>query len=408
MKKTLTLLLVIAGVLLFITCKKRPELKVSAIDDNNIVDSLIIDTVPIISLPVVITHEVIGISTTVVVCGGDITDDGGAEITARGVCWSTYPNPTIDGQHTNDGFGAGSYSSYITDLNDYTPYYIRAYATNEVGTAYGEQKTFPTIPDGAIAALFSISDTKRVFFSQGNLQYKATTNTWRFSEHQYDYVGEGNSNLYEDWIDLFGWGTSGYNHGAVCYQPWSTSILNSDYYAYGSANLDLNHITGKADWGYNAISNGGNVENKWRTLTKDEWTYLCVSRTTISGIRYAKAQVNEVNGFIILPDNWETDIYNLNKTNAANANFETNVISESDWANILEANGAVFLPAAGWRNGTTLINVGTTGYYSSATRRTGYNDSYTCNIIFSGSSFSYSNMFNRYGGQSVRLVCDVE
>ena len=105
----------------------------------------------------------------------------------------------------------------------------------------------------------------KVYFSKGNLQYKASTNTWQFAANQYDYIGNANSNIsssYSGWIDLFGWGTSGYNHGANCYQPWSTSQTDSDYYAYGQYTYDLYDQTGKADWGYNAISNGGNVSNR--------------------------------------------------------------------------------------------------------------------------------------------------
>ena len=68
----------------------------------------------------------------------------------------------------------------------------------------------PIIPDGALPGLFSVSATQRVYFSQGNLQYQASTDTWRFAEHQYDYVGSDNrsiSSTYSGWIDLFGWGT---------------------------------------------------------------------------------------------------------------------------------------------------------------------------------------------------------
>ena len=70
------------------------------------------------------------------------------------------------------------------------------------------------IVDGAITAAFSVSETKKVYFSQGNLQYQASTNTWRFATNQYDCIGkEGNekkSSTYSGWVDLFGWGTSGY------------------------------------------------------------------------------------------------------------------------------------------------------------------------------------------------------
>ena len=211
-------------------------------------------------------------------------------------------------------------------------------------------------PQGAINGTFTInSNGDRVYFSQGNLQYQASTNTWRFAENQWDYVGADNANIsetYDGWIDLFGWGTSGYPHGANCYQPWSTSTNYSDYYAYGLANSDL---TGMADWGYNAISNGGNAENSgWRTLKgyatwgSSEWNYLFRSRKTSSGIRYAKAQVNGVNGVLLLPDLWNTSFYQPNNYNYDGAGFSSNVLTTAQWQR-LEEQGAVFLPAAGNR-----------------------------------------------------------
>ena len=164
----------------------------------------------------------------------------------------------------------------------------------------------PTAPIGAIYGLFSVSDTQKVWFSQGNLQYRATTNTWRFAENQWDYVGEDNSNIsptYNDWIDLFGWGTSGYDHGAVCYQPWSTSMNAGDYCDYGGI-YNLYDQNGQADWGYNAISNGGNVENSgWRTMTLDEWLYVLGIRTDADD-KCGSATVNGVQGIVLLPDNW--------------------------------------------------------------------------------------------------------
>ena len=117
---------------------------------------------------------------------------------------------------------------------------------------------------GALSGVFSTSDSTMVHFSQGNLQYRASTNTWRFATSQYDIIGLDNnkvSETYDGWIDLFGWGTSGYNHGAVCYQPWSVSVTEANYNAYGNTDYNLFDETGKADWGYNAISNGGNQEN---------------------------------------------------------------------------------------------------------------------------------------------------
>ena len=251
--------------------------------------------------------------------------------------------------------------------------------------------------------MFSVSSSQKVFFSQGNLQYRASTNTWRFAENQYDYEGSANRNIsssYSGWIDLFGWGTSCYNHGANCYQPWSISQTNSDYYVYGSYTYNLYDQTGQADWGYNPISNGGNQASQWRTLTSDEWVYVFNTRATISGIRYAKANVNNVNGVILLPDDWSTSYYTLSNTNSSSASFSSNTISASQWSTLEDA-GAVFLPASGNRNGTSVSYVGSYGYYwSSASYYNGY---YAWNVCFGDSNLTDSPS-QRCIGLSVRLV----
>jgi len=92
----------------------------------------------------VTTGQVLNITTTTATCAGNVTGDGGAAVTARGLCWSTSENPTTENSKTTDGTGVGTYTSNITDLSPNTTYYVRAYATNSLGTAYGEQRTFTT------------------------------------------------------------------------------------------------------------------------------------------------------------------------------------------------------------------------------------------------------------------------
>ena len=99
-------------------------------------------------MPTVTTNEVTNITEYQAVCGGVITNDGGANITARGVCYGTSANPTISGSHTSDGTGSGSFASVMTNLTPNTTYYVRAYATNSAGTSYGAQKTFVTANGG--------------------------------------------------------------------------------------------------------------------------------------------------------------------------------------------------------------------------------------------------------------------
>lgn len=97
------------------------------------------------TLPTVTTDAITSIGGETAFSGGNVTNDGGANIIARGVCWSTAQNPTITDSKTSDGSGAGVFASNITGLTQGTLYYVRAYATNIAGTAYGNQQSFTTI-----------------------------------------------------------------------------------------------------------------------------------------------------------------------------------------------------------------------------------------------------------------------
>ena len=262
------------------------------------------------------------------------------------------------------------------------------------------------LPQGIINGEFSVSDTQRVYFSKGNLQYKPSNGTWRFPNNQYDYIGEANSNIspsYDGWIDLFGWGTSGWNSGNTYYHPWDSNTSCDECYGPpGNYNLTGNYAN--SDWGsYNAISNGGNASHTWRTLTKDEWEYVFFLRSTASGIRYARAIVNGVNGMILLPDNWNSSYYSLNNTNQSGSNFSSNVISSTTWDYSFEAHGAVFLPAAGNRTGTLLYgSVGNSGSYWSSTSGGIY---WAMELLFMDGYISTFQSYSRDYGLSVRLVC---
>ena len=351
----------------------------------------------------VTTTNVTNINQTSAKVSGNVIDEGGAVVIERGICWSKdHHSPTTDDNHNSSGSGIGSYTVTLGSLSNNRTYYARAYAINEYGTVYGNEVTFTTLISGVIEGKFTINAKgDQVYFSKGNLQYKPTTNTWRFAEHQYDYIGSANSNIsssYNGYIDLFGWGTSNYNHGANCYRPWSTSIVNSDYFAYGNIQYNLYDQTGKADWGYNSISSGGSQQNQWRTLTQSEWSYVISDRNTSSGILYAKAKVNGVNGLILLPDDWNPTNYPLNNTNTFTANYSSNTLNSSQWYGY-QNHGAVFLPAAGYRSVTTVNSVDSAGYYWSASN---CGDG-AYGIIFGDNSL-YTSYFNRSLGVAVRLV----
>jgi hypothetical protein len=268
------------------------------------------------------------------------------------------------------------------------------YAYNKKTASYTLTVTFV----GALPGKFTVNaNGDQVNFSQGNLQYQASSNTWRFAEHQWNYVGDdSNGNVYENnvkcnnnninssytgWIDLFGWGTGD--------NPTKSTQSNSDY----------NNFTA---WGENAISNGGNTTDMWRTLTKNEWVYLFNSRTTTSGVRYAKATVNNVAGIILLPDDWSTSYYTLSATNTYNAAYTSNNITLSDWTSSLESHGAVFLPAAGSR-GSTVGGASLWGDYWSSSPYSS-NDAYYVYIYTD--NLTLTTPTGRAGGRSVRLVSE--
>ena len=98
------------------------------------------------SIPTVTTQPVSNVGANSAVSGGDIISDGGLNVSSKGVCWSTNPNPTNNNINfmTIDGTGNGSFSSNLSNLNHSTTYYLRAYASNSLGTAYGNQVTFTT------------------------------------------------------------------------------------------------------------------------------------------------------------------------------------------------------------------------------------------------------------------------
>ena len=278
---------------------------------------------------------------------------------------------------------------------------------------------------GELPGLFSIGENVKVHFSSGNMQYTTVgthavadgtaKGTWRFAPNQYDYIGEGNLNIsdeYTGWIDHFGWGTSGWNNGNRYYQPYDTeSSLDSESgYGYGPTDgmnyeYGLTYDYANADWGvYNAISNGGNIPGIWRTLTWEQWHYVFNYRTTSSGICYAKGIVNGVNGVILLPDEWDPSVYALNYPNRPDARYNTNEIALENWAT-MEANGAVFLAAAGFRDGTSVSFVGSEGSYWSASYLYS-NGAYDVNIF--DSDLMTGNGNSRFTGRSVRLVAPAE
>lgn len=124
------------------------------------------------SIPGLTTTSITNITQTTASSGGNITDNGGADVTTRGVCWSTSQNPTVSDTKTENGTGAGEFTSNLTGLTANTTYYLRAYATNSAGTGYGEQKEFTTSPTPVVPTLTTTtitSITRTTASSGGNI-----------------------------------------------------------------------------------------------------------------------------------------------------------------------------------------------------------------------------------------------
>ena len=105
----------------------------------------------------VTTNAVSSITVTTATSGGNVTSDGGSPVTSRGICWSNIKTPDITDSKTNDGSGTGAYSSYLTGLYPGTTYFIRAYANNSKGTAYGDLQTFSTVSESTGYGFFPIA-----------------------------------------------------------------------------------------------------------------------------------------------------------------------------------------------------------------------------------------------------------
>ena len=252
-------------------------------------------------------------------------------------------------------------------------------ATNQSTTQQPSQAQEPSKP--VVKGVFSVSSSKKVKFASGNVQYKPSSDQWRFAPNPWDVIGVDNKNItptYSGWIDLFGYGTGD--------DPTKVS-RNSDYTQF-------------IDW-------GKHFKGGWRTLTKNEWVYVFHNRNTDSGERFAKAKVNGVEGVILLPDDWDAQNYELKYTNNGAYSYGINTISASTWSSAFEPNGAAFLPITYWRSltnegGIEFQNMSVGIYWSS----TPYDNDFIYSLTFGEGGIAYDEheVAYRYMGFAVRLV----
>lgn len=302
------------------------------------------------------------------------------------LCYSINANKLTAGAHTvSVSDGTTTISGSVTAVADAATTFAVAFPANATAKNYtlsisgynNVAKTGKTLVAGKVvnittdvtvdanaplSGVFSVGAATKVKFSKGNLQLTAA-NTWKFADNQWDYFGTFQSDNHRD---LFGWGAA---------NPNNTSTTDSQYTW--------------SEWGENtnlvsALGSG------WRTLTSAEWTYLFNTRTvnggTGSGKSYTLGQsVSGKLGVVLYPDNYTGSVY-----------------AGSDWSTF-EAAGCVFLPAAGYRSGSSVYGVGSFGLYWSSTPN---GTNYACYLDFYSSSVFPASFNDRCYGYSVRLVQD--
>lgn len=332
-----------------------------------------------------------------------------------------YTHKMVDHSSDNSGLLSVSYSYNFSGTKNVAQD-IERNVMLTAGVNIQTHTVSPTTMNEVDHSLFSVSAGTKVRFSKGNLKCTKTGDTWSdgytwsFLDNQYNTVESASQTVGTNYantsvIGLFGWGTSGWNSGATAYQPFATSMTNTEYY---SGNLSGTNT----DWGvYNTISNGG---TGWRTLESSttarqgEWYYLIgnnggtcreTTNTLSSNARFIYAQIDGMYlGVIIFPDDY---LHPVDADYMKNTGVYNNCNSSSGMATVglvgwskMEASGAVFLPITYTRGGTS-VSIYASGSYWSSTKSDDVN-AYRFNFTQTSMNTRYSD--NMYRGCAVRLV----
>lgn len=327
--------------------------------------------------------------------------------------------PDIEGEVTTDGSGNATFAIGLEDGSDLNEFSLSV-AGNAITLvssskvlAAGKIYNINRSASAPLPLVFTVDAGKTVKFSKGNLQatYNGSSWIWGFAEHQWDYIGNaaGNTSIngngtvsVNGTVDLFGWvGASSTWTGAAQYGI-SNSTATNNVDGYGN-------VAGEAQ----KVGWGATVGAGWRTLTRLEWLHLLNARETgvtvnsTNHARYTMAIINTdgtaVKGLIIFPDSYAggSPAGVTWGTINAKSTFET-TCSSAGWT-ALEAAGCVFLPAAGYREESTVKDAGIgAGYWSSSS-------SYAASAIgpyFESNYMSIQYVGSRKYGFSVRLVRD--
>ena len=306
-----------------------------------------------ITIPTVITTSITDITQTTATSGGNVTASGGATITARGICWSTSQNPTTSNSKTTNGTGTGSFTSSLVDLTANTPYYVRAYATNSEGTAYGNQLVFTTLEE--VSGEWP-RDTETAVVDVTN---PSTGKTWMDRNLGASRAATSSTDS-EAYGDLYQWGRAADGHQKRN-SPTTSSLSTSDTPGHG--NFILSGSSANYDW------RSPQNTNLWQGING-------INNPCPSGYR--------------LPTIAELDV------------------EHQSWSSNNDAGAfasPLKLPMAGNRSSSGLLyGVGYYGNYWSSTPVDGDGSLY----LYFGSSGAFMGSYGRASGNSVRCLKDIE
>ncbi len=276
--------------------------------------------------------------------GGNISSDGGTLITARGVCWSTSPNPTITDNKISDGSGTGVFTFTLSDLSAGTTYYVRAYITNEVGTSYGDEVSFTTLyVDGTTGTVTYNGYTYKTVYIANREWFAENLRTTKYNNNtDIPLVTDDN-----EWNNL--------TTPAYCW-------YNNDQSTYGN--------TYGALYNWYTVNTGELCPDGWHVPTDDEWIEL---KDYVHGVTFSLKEVGT--------EHWESPNY------AASDDF-----------------GFTALP--GGMRPNVFLNIGSHGYWWSATEDTTTDVEKSWSIIFQDSPTIRRVGFSKERGLSVRCIKD--